>query len=89
MKVSDLRDLLADLDGDLLVVLSKDAEGNGFSPLDSHGFERYLAETGWSGILLDDEEGETDEVDGDGNPWEDEDGNAVTAVSCLVLWPTN
>jgi hypothetical protein len=33
MKVKDLMHLLADMDGESLVIVQKDAEGNGFSPL--------------------------------------------------------
>lgn len=69
-----LRSLLADLPDDTLVVLSKDAEGNGFSPLDGYGIDRYVAESTYSGYLVD--------VETEPDPLPD-------SVPCLVLWPTN
>lgn len=46
MKVSELKELLDQLDDDAFVVLAKDAEGNGYSPLLS----------AWSGIYVGGEE---------------------------------
>lgn len=50
MTVDELRDLLDNVDGDLIVVMSKDGEGNGFSPLaEVEPDTRYTAESDWSG----------------------------------------
>ncbi len=78
--VAQLRDILAKLPGDAIVVMSKDAEGNGFSPFcevgDDENPDWYVAESSWSGQLRD-EEYDADEDGPDG------------AVPCVVLWPTN
>jgi hypothetical protein len=49
MTVAELRDFLETIDGERLVVLQKDAEGNGFSPLDGYWQGAYRAETTWYG----------------------------------------
>jgi hypothetical protein len=73
MKVKELIELLQTLPADSEVILSKDSEGNRFSPLCDYSDAHYQAETTWSGEIWDDEEAE---------PPED-------AVPCVVLWPTN
>lgn len=65
MKVNELRTRLADFNGDLEVILSKDAEGNGFSPAaEVDGPCEYVPETTWSGEVThpDDQEGESNAV---------------------------
>jgi hypothetical protein len=47
--VGDLLDFLATQPRDRLVVLEKDAEGNGYSPLASAGEALYVADSTWSG----------------------------------------
>lgn len=78
--VAKLREILAKLPDDAIVVMSKDAEGNNFSPFCEVGNDEasdwYRAESSWSGYLRD-EEYDPDEDGPDG------------AVSCVVLWPTN
>lgn len=49
MKVKELRELLVDASDDDEVVLSKDAEGNGYSPLAGGCLAIYVPETMWSG----------------------------------------
>lgn len=51
MTVKELRDLLATLPDDTLVVMAKDAEGNGFSPCEAAQSAYYRAETTWSGNI--------------------------------------
>lgn len=50
--VGDLRELLAALPAGTLVVLAKDAEGNGYSPLADADVTRYVADSAWSGELV-------------------------------------
>jgi hypothetical protein len=77
--VGQLVTALLELPQDAVVVLSKDAEGNGFSPVaapvDEDGYSTgfYRAETTWSGEMFggDDEERPDD------------------AVEAVCLWPTN
>ncbi|RNG12978.1 hypothetical protein [Streptomyces botrytidirepellens] len=73
MTLADLRARLAELPGDTLVVLARDAEGNDYSPLDDADFAMYRAETGYSG--------ERYRIPEDPRP-----DDAVLAV---FLWPTN
>ncbi len=89
MKVKELREIIKDLPDDMLVVVSKDAEGNSITPLaeadaDNNRYIQYKDD--WDGEVRlkelrpeNEERGFTDEdVDVD-NEGED----------ALVLWPTN
>ncbi|MEZ0089997.1 hypothetical protein [Streptacidiphilus sp. EB129] len=87
MTLDDLRAELTKLDhlpGDTIVVMSKDGEGNGFSPLAQVEDAMYRAETTWSGehylteeqVAADPEYGEDDLAPDD-------------AVPAVFLWPTN
>lgn len=49
MTVGQLREVLAAQPDDRLVVLQKDAEGNGYSPLEQAEEAMYEAESTWSG----------------------------------------
>lgn len=71
MLLSQLKELIADVSDDALIVVATDAEGNSFSPLESLEKTMYVGYTKWSGYLLDPED-------------EDEDDEAVLAV---VLYP--
>jgi hypothetical protein len=51
MTVQDLIDYLTGLSGNMPVILAKDAEGNGFSPLYVADTEHYVANTTYSGEL--------------------------------------
>ena len=51
MKVKDLKKVLEDLPDDLLVIMSKDGEGNGFSPLSDIGVYLYKENNSWSGEI--------------------------------------
>lgn len=83
--VQELIDELMEVeDKSRLVVMSKDAEGNRFSPYADSSYQAYLADSTWSGeIGL---EKLTPELEEKGYSEEDvmEDG-----VPALVLWPTN
>jgi hypothetical protein len=57
MTVAKLINLLSKSDPNSIVILSKDAEGNGYSPLDSLTNAYYHAETTWYGEVTDDGEG--------------------------------
>ena len=52
MKIKDLIKKLQEYDQDLMVVMSKDAEGNEFSPLSDVTTELYEADSKWSGKIL-------------------------------------
>ena len=54
MKIRELIEKLNELDPDLEIIIQKDAEGNGYSPLagiDSDGI--YIKETSWHGEVYD------------------------------------
>lgn len=75
VRVGALRAALEGLDDNLLVVMSKDGEGNDFSPLaevDHDTNTGYVADSTWSGNVP--------------HPDDYEDGDGV---DCVVLWPTN
>ena len=87
MDLAELRRQIAALDhlpDNTPVVLAKDAEGNGFSPLDEAETGMYLAQTTWYGEhylteeqrLAKDDPGDYDEAPSD-------------AVPAVFLWPTN
>ena len=86
MNVGELETLLKTLPDDTEIVMSKDAEGNAYSPLSGHWLGHYLPDTTWSGDLWSEE----DERDFDPDIPEDaEVCPPVDAVKALVLWPTN
>lgn len=59
MKIKDLLKKLAEYDSECEVILSKDAEGNSYSPLEDIEAAQYESETTWSGYCLGVEEGES------------------------------
>lgn len=74
------KELLAALEGvpdETLIVLSKDGEGNGYSPLADAESAFYLADSTWSGDVYDE--------DAD----EEEDRPPAGAVPCVVFSPIN
>lgn len=84
MTVADLQAALALLPSDMPVVLAKDGEGNGFSPLVEAEPALYAADTTWSGerYMTDEQRRATGEPDEYSEAPED-------AVPALFLWPTN
>lgn len=84
MTVKELIGLLSGFEQEAEVVLQKDAEGNGYSPLAGIWDGQYRADTTWSGEVgltgLDDEMRELGYTDEDVM----EDG-----VSAVILTPTN
>lgn len=84
MTVADLQAALASLPPDMPVVLAKDAEGNGHSPLAATDPSMYAADTTWSGehYMTEDDRQAQDDPD-EYNPAPDD------AVPALFLWPVN
>lgn len=85
MKVGYLIEQLKLLDPEAIVVMSKDGEGNSFSPLSDIADEMvYREESSWEGEIG--YEKLTDELVDAGYGEEDiiEDG-----VPCIVMWPVN
>lgn len=81
--VRELIDSLLLEDPDRLVVLSRDSEGNGYSPLSTYHTGAYAAENSWSGEVGLEKLTPSDVEDGHGPEDVVEDGEP-----CLVLVPT-
>jgi hypothetical protein len=79
MKVSELIAELQKCEPDLEVVVSKDGEGNGYSPAIEAQSGYYDADTTWSGEFY------GEEIVGD----EDYSQPSEKAVGAVCIWPTN
>jgi hypothetical protein len=86
MTLAELRAQLGalNLPDDTPVILAKDGEGNGHSPLSEAEHAMYLADTTWSGEHYLTEQQRLAEEDPD--EWSEAPDDAVHAV---FLWPTN
>jgi hypothetical protein len=73
------------------VILQKDVEGNGYSPLDGMAETMYLAESTWSGeTYMTDEQLQTKLRTDPGGRWSvEDDGAPEGSVRAIVLWPVN
>lgn len=87
LTVGELLAALKDIAPDTLVVLQKDAEGNGYSPCAGVQADNavYEADTTWSGEVKYAQL--TDELRQQGYSEEDTGGSG--AVPCVCLWPVN
>lgn len=84
MTAGELRQVLANYPDSTRIVLAKDAEGNGYSPLYEVVVAMYAAETTWSGeYFLRERERLAQEDPDDWDPAPDD------AVEALFLWPVN
>jgi len=86
MNVKELKIILKDLNDNDEVILSKDSEGNAYSPLADYALNIYVPDSKWSGEirlkeltpeLIESGYGTEDLYDG-------EDG-----INAVVLYPTN
>lgn len=87
MTLAELRTALAKLDhlpGDTLVIVAKDSEGNGHSPLGEVDPSMYHAETAWSGARYMTEAARQAQREPDDYAKAPDD-----AVLAVFLWPTN
>jgi hypothetical protein len=85
MNVKQLKDALATLPDDMEVIMQKDSEGNGFSPL--HGADPngiYVAEEAWYGEVYD-----ADWTADDCCMNEDEWAEIKALPRALILYPVN
>jgi hypothetical protein len=84
-------DLLKMLDGialDAEIVLSKDGEGNSFSPLADHSVGYYVPDSTWSGRYYPHPVRDPEYYGSIKKGWaqlDDMDGKSF----CVVLWPVN
>ena len=86
--VGELLDYLATQPRDRKIVLSRDAEGNGFSPLADAGVSMYAAESTWSGTVHPTPEDLAELMAGSGG-WSEEDAAPDGAERVIVLGPVN
>jgi len=85
MKVSELKQAIADLPDDMEVILQKDAEGNGYSPLSGADADAvYRPDSTWSGEVYD-----TNWSAGDAAMDDDVWESLKKQPRCLVLHPVN
>ena len=79
LKKSDLIKMLNEIEGDPIIILSDDAEGNNLSPLSEDWFEGYYhAVNRWSGEVYDKES--LDEI---------QICHSNEYIPCVVLYPRN
>ena len=81
MIIKELKALIADLPDDMEVILQKDGEGNGYSPLSSGEECFYVPENTWSGQVY----GLDDEDCMDSEDWQE----LKEGPKSLVLFPIN
>lgn len=85
--VKELIEELKQLPEDALIVMSKDSEGNRYSPLSGIDISLYVADSTWSGDIYLTEL--TDELRAQGYSEEDLYDGDDDAVTAVVLWPIN
>lgn len=85
MLVKDLMEVLQELDPDTQIILQKDAEGNGYSPLAAQGMGYYVANSTYSGDVYD-EDWDADDCDLAQDEWLE---MRTENPRVLVLAPTN
>lgn len=85
----ELMDYLATQPRDRKIVLSKDAEGNGYSPLADAGESMYAAESTWSGHCYITPEALAEEMSRPGSNWSEDDRAPDDAERVIVLGPVN
>lgn len=85
MLVKDLMEVLQELDPDTQIILQKDGEGNGYSPLAAYGMGYYVADSTYSGYVYD-EDWTPDDCDLSQDEWEE---MRTENPRALVLAPTN
>lgn len=86
MKVKELIEALQKIDPECEVILQKDSEGNGYSPLEDIDDDAiYIANNDWSGDVYS-LQWTAEEVDIDEDEWED---IKRSSPKCVVLFPIN
>ena len=88
MTIGDLKKQLEQYDdNDVVVVMSKDGEGNNFSPLSDIEEKIYVPNSTWSGDVYPIEI--TKEMIDEGWEEDDDQHNNPEAKKAIVLWPVN
>jgi hypothetical protein len=87
--VGELADYLATQPRDRRVILRKDGEGNGHSPLAEAWESMYAADSTWSGDTYPTPEDLAEWMAEPGSPWSEEDAAPDDAERVIVLGPVN
>jgi hypothetical protein len=84
--VKELKEILAGLPDDMEIIMSKDSEGNKFSPLSDVDYNSiYVPETTWYGTVYSDSWTADEACYDDEEEWQE----VLKQPRVLVLWPTN
>lgn len=85
MKVKKLIELLKTFDPNAEVIVQKDSDGNGYSPLEGADHDAvYIAESGWDGAVY-----STDWTADDACMEENEWKKILKRKRCVILFPVN
>lgn len=84
MTIAELIIELEKFDSSLQVIMSEDAEGNGFSPFCEVGLSMYFPESTWSGEIH-----PTPEDIAESDQYTEEDEAPEGSERVVVLWPLN
>ncbi len=84
MNVREFIEELSTLDPEAIVIMSKDGEGNGFSPYSDYTPGFYIAETTWYGEFHSE-----DEVEEETEYDEEDRAYYRSQPAAVVLWPVN
>jgi len=86
MKIAELKKAIEQFDDDMEIILQKDGEGNGYSPLaDVNGNAIYIPTSTWSGDIYS-TEWSADDACLDIDDWEE---FKSSNPNCVVLAPIN
>lgn len=85
MNIKDLKEIIESLPDDMEIIIQKDSEGNGYSPLWTTDSECvYIEENNWSGEVY------SLSCTAEDHDMEDEEWETLKEMQkCLVLVPTN
>jgi hypothetical protein len=73
--VGEIREWLEEFDDDLLVILSRDSEGNNYSPVSGYSdVVKYWPQSTWSGDIYEEDD-------------EEEEPLPPDVVDAVILWP--
>ena len=84
MTVKELIEILKNEDSSRIVIMSRDSEGNSFSPLSEVGTAAYRPTSSWCGETGLEELTEENQEQGFA-----EEDVITDGVKAIVLWPTN
>lgn len=83
MTVKEFIEILNKFNEDRIVILSKDSEGNGFSPLEEASAGSYRPETSWVGEV------ESEPIADTPPEYIEDDVYRKPGKPAVVLWPVN